>query len=143
MVDDSGRRRARDLADALQVAAVVGALVDLGLPWWTHLDEHSETITSTGWRALGDDTEGYPWFLIGVVVIGVAAVLLDRFWARRAAAWLASLITLGMWFGLSNVNRLDHYHTLPGAWTGMLLVGACAVAQWSALVAMPGRPVRR
>ncbi|MGY2873921.1 hypothetical protein ACVW00_001111 [Marmoricola sp. URHA0025 HA25] len=143
MTDDSGRRRARDLADALQVAAVIGALVDLGLPWFRHYDsERDAVITSSGWRALGDSTEGYPWFVIGVVLIGVAAVVLDRWWMRRAAAWVASLVALGMWFGLSNVNRLDDYHALPGAWTGMLVVAACAVAQWSALLALPGRPVR-
>lgn len=143
MVDDSGRRRARDLADALQVAAVVGALVDLGLPWWRQATSDREPVTWTGWNALGSDAAGYPWFVIGVVVVGVAAVLLDRRWARLTAAWAALLIALGMWLGITRTSSLDDYSALSGAWTGVLLLFCCAVAQWSALLALPGRPVRR
>lgn len=90
-----GRARARDLADSLQVAAVVGALVVLALPWSTEW-KVNDAITSTGWGALNDSTEGYPWFVIVVVAAGVTATILDRRWARRVAAWAASFIAVGM-----------------------------------------------
>ena len=142
MVDDSGRRRMRDLADALQVAALIGAVVDLGLPWWRAADD-GDIVTSTGWQALGDGTEGYPWFVIGVVALGILVVLLDRGRPRRVMAWLASLVALGMWFGIANIDRLDDYSALQGAWTGVLLVFCCAAAQWSAVLALPRRVAGR
>jgi hypothetical protein len=135
MMDDSGRRRARDLADALQLAVLVGVLIDLGLPWWRHVTAEGERVTWTGWNALGSDEAGYPWLLIGVVGLGAAAVVLDRPWVRRTTAWIALLVALGIWMGVARTNSLDDFGALPGAWTGVLLLFCCAAAQWWAVLA--------
>lgn len=126
--------RLRALCDAMTVAVVPAAAVDLALPWFTHITATSAT-TDTGWHGLSDRTEGTGWFLIVAVVASSIGLLVHRRALRIAAFVVTVLSAAALLITCGTVGRLDDYDVRAGAGVAILLAVLCAAAQLPAVAA--------
>jgi hypothetical protein len=99
------------LGDSAQLALAVGAVVDLALPWRTHVQTGvtaSRAITHTGWATMTSGAEGgEAWTLLVTVVVSLTALAIATRWARRTAAVIAAVATVLLVGSVIANARLD------------------------------------
>ncbi len=124
------RAEVLQLLEYVQIAVIIGYLVDLGLPWWDQTDSIEKVGVITGWASLGagSGNRGYGWFsMIGMIAIVVA--LIFRQWVMcYVAGAIAILTAAATTIDVTHAQSDEFGRTHPGTWIGVILLVICAVA---------------
>lgn len=114
------------LLQCVQIATLVGLLLDLGLPW-----EHSTDAASQRFRVL----TAWSWSDAGpavmiVMVLFAGALMAHSRWPHIVVGVLGFIAAAGTAFGALSLQNAEVGRALAGLWNAVVLLIVLTVASW-------------